>query len=151
MNLTIYLARPMAGLPISEFQTYYKKMHKKFAKMGYSVLQPMTDKEFIKTDSNVVSSLYDYSESSNHAIIERDHWMINKCDVVFANLIDAKKVSIGTVSEIAWAYHLNKHIVVSMEPGNIHEHAFIFEELDILYDTEKKAINYLNKLINKNF
>ena len=46
-------------------------------------------------------------------------------------------MSIGTVAEMAWAYHLNKHLVVAMPLPNIHEHAFILEMADVTFPVRR--------------
>ena len=68
------------------------------------------------------------SLTSSKAIVARDSYDVRSCDIMLINLLHATEKSIGTISEIAWAWLLNKPMVLVMqEHGNCHEHAFIRE------------------------
>ena len=82
-----------------------------------------------------------------HAITRRDHWMVNKSDIVFADLTGADEKSIGCVSEVSTGYSKGKHTIGVMPKGNVHEHAFMYEQFDIIFQTYPEAIDYLGKLI----
>jgi nucleoside 2-deoxyribosyltransferase len=145
--MKIYCARPISGCTADEVFDYYQNITKTLKKMGYEVLVPMYGKSELRTE--VKFKAYDYRSpiSTNKAIIERDHWMVCQCDLIFANLCNSKIVSIGTVMELAWAHHMHKHSVVTMEDNNIHQHAFMLEASDVLYDSMDAALLYLEDLI----
>ena len=108
----------------------------------------MIAKEELRTELEFKSVGYDgVPASTNHAIYERDNFMVQSADIVYANLMNTKIVSIGTVMELAVASHLRKHTIVAMEKGNIHFHAFVIESADIIYESHEDAIEYLNKLV----
>jgi hypothetical protein len=48
--------------------------------------------------------------------------------------------------ELAWAHDKGKHTIVVLEPGNIHEHAFVLEAADVVFNNEADALLYLKKL-----
>ena len=74
--------------------------------------------------------------------------MVQQADIVFADLTPANGVvSIGTMFELAWASQLNRHTVVAMEDGNIHQHAFVLEAADIIFSTAGEAVTYLKSLL----
>ena len=58
-------------------------------------------------------------------ITGRDRHDLQTADIVFMNLLGAKRVSIGTTVELGWADAYRKPIVLVMEKsGNPHEHIF---------------------------
>jgi hypothetical protein len=69
--------------------------------------------------------------------------MVTQADIIYANFLGSKAVSIGSVMELAWAYELNKLTVVVMDRKNIHMHAFVLEAADIIFETTKEAMDYL--------
>jgi nucleoside 2-deoxyribosyltransferase len=83
--------------------------------------------------------------STNHAIIERDRWMVRQCDILYINLKGATEKSIGSIMELAWACMLDKYVVLVMDDGNVHEHAFVVEAADIRFKDEESALDYLEK------
>jgi len=144
-QLKIYLARPISGCNGEEVIGYYDKMNELLTSMGYFVFQPMTGKGFMRTEIEFKAKNYGNPESTNHAIIERDRWMVSQADIVFANLLGTERVSIGTCMELAWAHDKGKHTIVAMEKDNIHQHGFVLEAADIIYDDVDAVINYLTK------
>ena len=144
----IYCVHPMSGLTWGEVERYYTETKMRLDALGYFVLHPMCAKSELKgnkfdpkageTGNSVVSA---------HGITRRDHWMVRKSDIVFADLSGCKKKSVGSISEIATAYELGKHTIGVMEKGNVHEHAFMSEQFDVTFEMYEEAINYLQKLI----
>ena len=115
--------------------------------MGFEVLQPMTAKGYLRNEIAYKAYGYDNPVSTNHAILRRDHWMVSQCDILLANLnLGTQRVSIGTVAELAWAYHMNKHTVVVMGGPNIHKHAFILDMADVIFPNMQEAQKYLSKV-----
>jgi len=144
----IYCVHSMSGLTWEEVEKYYTETKMQLESLGYNVLHPMCAKSELK--GNKFDAKAEESSSpivTPHAITRRDIWMVKKADIVFADLYKAKKKSIGSLSEIAIAYALNKHTIGVMEVGNIHEHAFTQEELDIVFRNHDDAIKYFAKLI----
>lgn len=144
----IYCVHAMSGLSWEEVQEYYEHTKKDLDALGYYTMHPMCAKSELKgkkfdpkaggNGSPVVSA---------HGITRRDHWMVRKSDIVFADLSNCKKKSIGSISEMAVAYTHGKHTIGVMEKGNVHEHAFMFEQFDIIFETYTEALVYLKKLI----
>ena len=147
-SFKIYLAHPMSGLSWEKVEKYYTKVIKTLDKMGYKTLHPMiAKKELTGTIFNP------HGEKNNpiitsHAITRRDHWMVRQSDIVFVDLTGAKNKSIGCISEIAVGYNSGEHTIGVMSKENIHQHVFLKEQLDIIFETYDEAIIYLEKLIN---
>lgn len=61
------------------------------------------------------------------SIVDRDHYHSTRCDLLLVNFLDATRVSIGTVMEIAWAYdkHIPIVVIVDMTSGDWVNHPMI--------------------------
>lgn len=145
----IYCVHPISGLSADEVFEYYVDIEKTLTVMGYDVLHPMFGKEFLRTEMKFKAEDNRSPLTTNHSIVERDHWMVYQSDIVYANLTGAEIVSIGSVMELAWAYMYRKQTIVVMEEKNIHRHAFVMEAADIIFETQEEALFYLEKLSNK--
>ena len=147
--MKIYTAGPMAGLNVEQVQERYFSQVKHLRKMGYEVFCPMTGKHFLKADYNFVGKGCGTNPlTTNHAIKERDRWMVGQVDVVLVDFTQGKdKVSIGSCMELAWADELKKHTVVVMDEDNIHQHSFIIDCADVIFPNINEALLYLNNLI----
>lgn len=136
----IYLAGPISGLTPEQAHESRETTEKLFQRLigcywAHNTLEfrsPMRNKEYIvenkpinqlhvKTNIDTAKSVM----STPHGIISRDYGDVSSSDLVFVDLRNTTRVSIGTVCEIGWAWQLRKHIVVLMNSGNIHDHAFI--------------------------
>jgi|LakMenEpi03Aug12_release.lakeMendotaPanAssembly.Ray.scaffolds.fasta_scaffold139348_6 nucleoside 2-deoxyribosyltransferase len=145
--MKIYLARPISGCTADEVFTYYDNLSKQLRTAGFTVFHPMYGKDQLRTDVRFKAADYRHPASTNHAIIERDRWMVTQADVVYANLMHATCVSIGTVMELAWAHQLGRHTVLAMNTSNIHAHAFVNEAADVIWPTHEEAVDYLYTLV----
>lgn len=149
-NLTVYLAGPISGNSYDDVSSYFTDMTSVLVDLGYAVLHPMLGKEVLRTEIKLKASGYGNPESTNHAILERDKWMVSQSDIVLCNLMMGKDmVSIGSVMELAWACMMNKLTIVVMQKDNIHQHAFVIEAADIIYEDINDAIRHLKKLLTK--
>lgn len=148
--MKIYIAGPISGMSGEEVMAYFEKTRELLLNMGYEVLSPMTGKGQFRNEIKFKKQGYaGHPIITNHAIFERDHWMVCQADIIYTNLTLAKIVSIGSVMELAWASHMGKHTIVSMEKDNIHQHAFVIEAADVIFDTHNKALDYLVNLANE--
>jgi len=144
--LKVYCVHPISGLSYDAVVEYYERTVELLEDIGYIVLQPMTGKMYLQNETEFKTEGYDNPVSTNRAIKGRDKWMVKISDIVYANFVNAKDVSIGSCMEIAWAEMLGKHTVVVMGKKNPHRHAFILECADIIFETEAEALDYLTKL-----
>ena len=141
--MKIYLAGPISGYSYNEIINYFERTASTFSENGFSVLHPMLAKQALRNELELKPEGYGNPESTNHAIFERDKWMVQNSDIVFCNLLGSTRVSIGSVMELAWASYLGKLTVVCMEQDNIHRHAFVLEAADAVFDNLDDAISYI--------
>lgn len=149
--LKIYCIHPISGLTADEVFNYYERTHKLLAAANYDVFIPMFGKGNLRTELKFKTHDYRSPLSTNHAIYNRDKWMVNHADILYANFLGAKSVSIGSMFELAWGSYLGKQNIVVMESDNIHRHAFVMEASTIIFETEEEAIDYLTKLATKQY
>lgn len=142
----IYLAGPISGKSYDEVMRYFTGMSDYLQSIGFEVIHPMLGKDALRTEISLKAHGYGNPESTNHAIVERDRWMVSQSDIILCNLLGAKIVSIGSVMELAWASSMGKHTIVMMESDNIHRHAFVLEAADIVYECQSEALKYLERI-----
>jgi hypothetical protein len=143
--LKIYLAHPITGLSFEQVEDYYSQAVRELGGV-YDILYPIVAKGYLRNEATLKASGYEFPPSTDNAIVGRDHWMVHTCDVFFADLTGAQRVSIGAVMELAWAKAYNKHIVLAMEPDNVHAHAFVKSSAHIVYESYSAAVQYLQLL-----
>ena len=147
-KLSIYMAHPITGLQGKEVINYYSETKDFLSDIGYEVYCPMIAKGYMISEKEFKSHGYDGNPIAlNHAIKERDKWMVKSSKVLLLDLSGSKNVSIGCVMELAWAEEFGNHTIVVMEKDNIHNHAFVLESADIVFDNIDDARVYLGKLI----
>ena len=145
--MEIYVARPITGLDYYTVANYFCDVRDVLAGYGYTVLLPFAGKGYLKGKTNFkAEGEMEHPPSTGHALTLRDRWMVTKTDILYLNLLEATKVSIGCMMELAWAYDHGKHCVVVMEPDNLHQHAFVREAAHVVFATETEALEYLKKL-----
>jgi nucleoside 2-deoxyribosyltransferase len=127
--MKVYLAGTISGASVGSatgWRDYAKSKLKEYGVLGYS---PMRGTAYVTgtrdlTDKEKVS-FYGQNIDSIVGINVRDFNDCKTADAVLVNLIDAPKVSIGTVMEIAWARAFQIPVVIVMEKENIHNHGML--------------------------
>jgi len=141
---TVYCVHPISGLTPEEVFAYYNGIKDKLSK-AYDVLIPMTGKSSLRCAKEFRAHGHDELPiTGNHAIFERDRWMVTQSDIIYANLIGATtRVSIGSMFELAWASLLGKYVVLAMDKESVHQHAFVLEAADVVFNSAEEAEEYL--------
>lgn len=147
--MKIYCCHPISGLSADEVFEYYENMLNVLTGYGYDVLTPMHGKSHLRTEKSFRAADARHPVSTNHAIFNRDRWMVNQADVVYANLLSSKIVSIGTMMELAWAFDKGKHVVLAMPNEGIHRHAFVIEAAHVIYNNAEESLGYLKNLAGR--
>ena len=148
--MKVYCAHAISGLSGEEVISYYENITEELSKLGCDVYYPMIAKGYFRPEKEFKAHGYEGKPvSSNHAIYERDTWMVSMCDILFLDLTNTKNVSIGSIMELALASHCKKHTIVVMEENNIHQHCFVIEAADIIFNNIANAKEYLQKLIKR--
>lgn len=145
----VYLAGPITGL---DFDGAADWRNEAIAKLKpIAGMSPMRGKEFLKPIGVLSGTAEEYGHlnvmASPRGIMTRDRYDCTTCDVLLVNFKDAKRVSIGTVMEVAWADANRIPIVCIMEKGNVHEHAMIAEAIGYRVDTLEEAVRVIRILL----
>lgn len=114
----------------------------------FSCFSPLRGKEFLR-DAGEMTSAGPVQAGGDQGIYARDRWDVMRADVVLANFTGARTVSIGTMFELAWAAQAGKYIVVVMEPGNPHDHAFVRQAASVVFGDLDAALEYMTKTLCK--
>lgn len=123
--MKVYLAGPITGLTYkgcTDWRTEAKQHLKDHNIDGYD---PMRGKAYLSKEEQVADLYTDHTMSSINGINVRDFNDCKTSDAIIVNLLGAKKVSIGTVMEIAWARAFQKPVIIAMERDNIHDHGML--------------------------
>lgn len=78
----------------------------------------------------------------------RDELDVRRSDIIFANFLGAKQVSIGSVAEIGMARALGKVTIILMEADNIHRHFLLEEWSGYVVASWEEGVELLVQLIN---
>jgi len=140
-----YIMHPITGLSGEELFSYYDDIIKSLPD-GIRALSPLAGKEFLQDWDYLPSTGYNAACCQDHAIFERDQWMVRQADILFCDFTGAEKVSIGCCMELAMGALLGKHTVLVMDKDNCHNHAFVKEAADVIFDTPEEGIQYLKSL-----
>ena len=138
-ELLIFLAGPLTGVSYEEsiaWRSYVSSKLPPFMR-AYSALR---GKDYLAEEDALKDVYEEHPLSSQKGITSRDRMDVMRCDLLFVNFLGAKRVSIGTLMEIAWADILRKPILVVMERDNIHAHGFVKEVASYIVSDLDEAI-----------
>lgn len=144
--MKVYLAGAISGSTFGEATDWRDEVKRQLKENGIDGYSPLRGKEYLEKVGrieNAYDTVGDFGTplSTSRGIMTRDHFDVLTCDVVFVYLKDAKRVSIGTVMEIAWAYAYRKPVVMVVEKGHLHEHPMIFEAVGYEVENLQQGID----------
>lgn len=143
----VYLAGPIAGQTYDQSEDWRNFVAGALPKeiVPYS---PLRGKEFLREAGVLGKGSYDENPlSTSKGVLTRDRNDVQSSDCVLINVLDAKKVSIGTIMEMAYADAYRVPVVLVMEPGNPHEHVMFDEAATYRTDSLHDAIDLVTYLL----
>jgi len=145
MKPRIYLAGACAHLTWEEAMAWRLEVAPRLEAMGYDVVMPLAGEKALAGTGKLLSPLGEHGVRGcdGQTIFWRDMDLLGGCDYVLASLLGAKRVSVGTVWElaVAWARVDRPIAVVIMEPDNIHRHCFIEQGCQVV-ETVEQALTW---------
>ena len=86
---------------------------------------------------------------TDRGLVTRDYHDTCRADLLIVNLLGARDKSLGTITELAWAYDHRIPTVVVMEPTgtNPHEHPFLREMTSYRVDSIDRAIEVVKSVL----
>lgn len=142
----VYLAGPITGMTMEE-ASGWRNLFKHKLPERIECLDPLRGKPFLAGEMDIKDSYDDQPLGDRRAILTRDYFDCKRSDLIVANFLDAKRVSIGTVMELAWAKAFDIPTIVIMEEGNIHDHAMVVESAGFIVDTVEAAIELTQHIL----
>jgi hypothetical protein len=141
----VYLAGPITGCSYEEarlgwrrdFVILLRRLGGELTRSGQCTvpeircLSPMRRITEQRDDLDCLSALGDEKSvmASARGITAGDRLDVRRSDVVFVNLLGARRISAGTMIELGWADAWGKPVVAALEAdgSNPHEHAMVQE------------------------
>lgn len=113
---------------------------------------PMRGKVFLKGTGEVIGKqgYEQHPMSSMQGIIGRDRNDVMMADAVFMNVYGAKAVSIGTTVELGWADAFRKPVILILDKGGAHDHAFFKGLATYVCDSIEQGIECAKALLIPN-
>jgi nucleoside 2-deoxyribosyltransferase len=144
--LSCYLAGPISGLNYDSAQGWRTQASEQLAPeiICYS---PLRAKSWLRQHGVIEGAYPDHPLSNARAILTRDHFDCMRADLIFCNLLDVDRVSIGTVMEIAFAYAYRKPLVMCIRPGSVHDHPMITEATGFTCDNLADGIDLVRTIL----
>lgn len=151
----VYLAGPISGTTYLESNDWRKYVANNVPEF-IEVISPLRSKSYLgnlsgEGDGKKIADYYsDYSRfplSSKRGIMMRDSFDVRRADAILVNLLDAQKISIGTVMEIAWAWDHQKPIVCICQPGHIHTHSMLDEAISLTAENLDEGIWLISQIL----
>lgn len=148
--LKVYLAGQITGLSYAESIGWREQMVEILP--DFDFLSPMRAKEYLEAEDILVESYEGKNELKNilsgrKGINARDHWDCSRCDIIFANLMEMDRVSVGTTMEVAWGFAYRKPVIICMEDDNPHQHPMILESATHICPDLETGIQVLRALV----
>jgi nucleoside 2-deoxyribosyltransferase len=144
----VYLAGAISGHTYHEAQRWRNTVADSLAPQ-IECFSPLRCKDYLQAKGGPINGAYEgHALSTARGIMTRDHWDCMTCDLVFANLLGATSVSIGTVMEIAWAHAYRKPVVFVIErTGNIHDHPMVTEAAGFRVETIAQGLEVTRAIL----
>ena len=147
----VYLAGPITGLSWEESTAWYAEVDKLLPEHIVPVF-PLRGKMWLEDEISIKDNYDDKHPLSTQAgIMTRDKLDVMRADALLVNLLGAKSVSVGTVIEIAWAYMLQKPVIVIMEKDNIHQHSMVRGCASMVVETLPLGIDTVIRIVSPTF
>lgn len=147
--MKVYLAGPITGLSFNESVDWRNYFTTQSKNSGITFFDPLRGKSFLKDSTEVIEAV-DTSERvmvSSKFIMDRDYNDVVTSDLIVFNMLNAERISLGTVMEMAWAYQLQIPRVTIIERTNVHRHAMFNEASGIEVQDLDTAIEVVENFL----
>jgi len=143
----VYLAGPIRNLTPNGANEWRKYVLANVPSFIHT-FSPLRGKQRIDNETIIKDTYEDNPLTSAKGINMRDFFDVQRSDAIFVNVLRAKEVSIGTVTEIAWARAFNKPVILIMEKkGNPHQHSMFLHSCGFVTDDLDHGIELLVSLL----
>ena len=171
MPMYIYLCGPMTENTPEQADGWRQEAEKQLRSAGFRVSSPMRNKGMLSKGERMGMKYEKYGdvpELRAQAIFARDQFDVRQADALLANMTEVGRAyrysrpyyknevadvpipSIGSDFEIAWAYILNKPVILVAPDGNPYaEHPFLLGAANIIrFDTLQQGLDWIKMNLN---
>lgn len=149
-NGTVYLSGPISGETYEDARFGWRKYVADRMSPGIRVLSPMRHEGHLAEIAGTLEKEYpEHFFSQPRVLVEKDYLDIQRSDIMLVNLLDAKRVSIGSMVEIGMAYALGRKVIVVLDKGDMHDHPFVTETSALVLNNLDDAIMAINSLLSE--
>lgn len=121
----VYMTGPIGGCTYEGATEWRDDLTLMLAGYNVKCLSPMRGKNYLVGETSIDSVEYDTPASCPKGVYTRDRWDSLRCDIMVANLLGIKRLSVGTLIEWAWANSQGTPVIMVMEEDNIHNHILV--------------------------
>lgn len=141
----VYLAGAMSGLSADDAKGWRIEAGKRLTEAGFTVLDPARGLMFLEPNETVADGYDDRFDETRHTVFNRDKFDSTRSDILLVNLLGhPRRVSIGTVMEMAWAHLSGRFTVTVMDKEDTcYLHAFINETSSVIIESLDEAVDYI--------
>jgi len=144
---SVYLAGPIIGCSWEEASGWRTTAAALLQSHGIGSYSPLRGHSFL-ADETEIQPFSHAVFISDEEMVHRDLGDIFQSDAVIVNLLAAKRISLGTMVEIGWAYSFGRLIVAIMEEeGNLHDHPFTRVLFRHRVDTLEAAVSTVVRVL----
>lgn len=138
---TVYLAGPISGQSYNE-ATDWRDLAKDFLEAAdIEVRTPMRDKLHLSASEELPRQDASRVLCRAPSIVARDFNDLRAADLVLANLLDTRRISIGTLVELGYAAALGKPVVVVLSLTDpAYTHPFVLETAAAVVETLEEGL-----------
>lgn len=148
---TVYLAGPITGLTHAGATDWRKEVEGELWVYGIKAISPMRGKDYLATVGELSGHGREYFDlnvmSQPRSVMTRDRFDATRCDALLVNFMGAKRVSIGTVMEIAWADAKRTPIIIASD-NDVHDHMMINEAAGFRVPTLEDAVHIAKVMLS---
>lgn len=147
MTQLVYLAGPISALNFSEVNDWRVKVTAALTGRDVTCISPLRGKDFLEGYGTIHGGGWHSESARERGVTRRDMFDVHRASCVFVNFLNAKKVSVGTCMELAWAYRAHIPTIVVMENDNLHQHVMIKESATYVVETLEEGIELSRYLL----
>jgi hypothetical protein len=118
----------------------------------YHVLNPVRGRKYLTgmTKTKKFPVVAGTGGDWSREVVRRDRFDVMRADVILFNfeVPGVKKVSIGSMFELAWARDHSKFALLVMKDSNLHNHVFVRDAASLIVPTLQDALTYLAEVLN---
>lgn len=148
---SIYLAGPMSGLTWRQALSWRRECEAELSK-DWRLINPVRAQvpeermdDTIPSTTQLDTEKVDLWVTAT-GVTSQDEFYIDQSDWILANFLQATHVTIGSVWELGYGWGTRKKILSVIEPGSIHDHAFIRRRSHVFTPSLDEAIQFFKAI-----